>query len=368
MSWHYLEVPAVESSAGSYAVSLASGLLRSSNIQEKSLSNAKEMDTCQSSQSGTMLQPSEQTTQNVKTTLNYLSQSQTSLSYRVDFLAKIYHQQVMAQGLNRVLDRDSGLRWPVSLTKYDPQESLWKTHQYSLLGGLESFSETWPRWGIMQDGECWALSMSEHLTNGRESGSWQTPTVQDAKGRTYHNQKNGTRAPSLLGQVKLWPTPVKASADKEVISSQKNNNLIAFVKTFPNSEEVPSLEEVRERALVLKKWPTPRVFMHKDVGYDRKKNNLGEEVAGMAGGTKTQPMTGQLNPNWVEWLMGWPSEWTDLRPLETDKFPLVCEQPGNYSHSFDYWLASHNMEKEYQILCMNCQFINRVESGRQNQY
>lgn len=29
---------------------------------------------------------------------------------------------------------------------------------------------------------------------------------------------------------------------------------------------------------------------------------------------------GQLNPTWVEWLMGWPLEWTDLKPLATGKF------------------------------------------------
>jgi hypothetical protein len=29
--------------------------------------------------------------------------------------------------------------------------------------------------------------------------------------------------------------------------------------------------------------------------------------------------TGQLNPLWVEWLMGWPLGWTALKPLETDR-------------------------------------------------
>jgi DNA (cytosine-5)-methyltransferase 1 len=29
---------------------------------------------------------------------------------------------------------------------------------------------------------------------------------------------------------------------------------------------------------------------------------------------------GKLNPDWVEWLMGWPIGWTDLRPLAMDKF------------------------------------------------
>jgi len=27
-----------------------------------------------------------------------------------------------------------------------------------------------------------------------------------------------------------------------------------------------------------------------------------------------------LNPKWVEWLMGWPMGWTGMQPLETDRF------------------------------------------------
>lgn len=30
--------------------------------------------------------------------------------------------------------------------------------------------------------------------------------------------------------------------------------------------------------------------------------------------------TGPLNPEWVEWLMGWPIGWTELKPLGMDKF------------------------------------------------
>ncbi len=29
---------------------------------------------------------------------------------------------------------------------------------------------------------------------------------------------------------------------------------------------------------------------------------------------------GRLNPAWVEWLMGWPIGWTDLKPLAMDRF------------------------------------------------
>ena len=29
---------------------------------------------------------------------------------------------------------------------------------------------------------------------------------------------------------------------------------------------------------------------------------------------------GRLNPVWIEWLMGWPLGWTDLKHLETVKY------------------------------------------------
>jgi len=48
---------------------------------------------------------------------------------------------------------------------------------------------------------------------------------------------------------------------------------------------------------------------------------LGQKVA-IDFGTQTPPK-GQLNPPWVEWLMGWPIGWTDLKPLATDKFRNV---------------------------------------------
>ena len=38
---------------------------------------------------------------------------------------------------------------------------------------------------------------------------------------------------------------------------------------------------------------------------------------------------GRLNPTWVEWLMGWPLGWTDLKPLETDKSHCVQQKHGD---------------------------------------
>jgi len=38
-----------------------------------------------------------------------------------------------------------------------------------------------------------------------------------------------------------------------------------------------------------------------------------------------QSSGGKLNPVWLEWVMGWPMGWTDLKPLEMDK--SLCAQP-----------------------------------------
>ena len=44
--------------------------------------------------------------------------------------------------------------------------------------------------------------------------------------------------------------------------------------------------------------------------------------------TPEKRSAGRLNPEWVEWLMGWPMGWTDLLPLETAKFQEWLQQHG----------------------------------------
>jgi len=73
---------------------------------------------------------------------------------QVDSLAKICQQQEKAQDLMES-DQDYGEKWQGSFTKYSPDSCSWKTHQCSLLGDLDEFSETWPQWGLMRNGECW---------------------------------------------------------------------------------------------------------------------------------------------------------------------------------------------------------------------
>jgi DNA (cytosine-5)-methyltransferase 1 len=68
-------------------------------------------------------------------------------------------------------------------------------------------------------------------------------------------------------------------------------------------------------------WPTPTT-------------PSGGGNAGGSGATRTAKangtyITSSINPNLYEWLMGWPQGWTDLKPLETDKYHKWLELHGN---------------------------------------
>jgi hypothetical protein len=88
-----------------------------------------------------------------------------------------------------------------------------------------------------------------------------------------------------------------------------------------------------ESVVALKMWPTPCATDYKGAGRNGElRDRL--DYAAERGGTKSNKypeppeIGGQLNPAWVEWLMGWPLGWTDLKPLEMDKSHCAPQQHG----------------------------------------
>ena len=84
--------------------------------------------------------------------------------------------------LQEALDLVSTQKLSASLARYDQDTSLWRTSQLSFAtNGLERFSETWPRWGILQDGVVFELRVSEQSIIEIGGGYWPTPTAHNAK-------------------------------------------------------------------------------------------------------------------------------------------------------------------------------------------
>lgn len=158
------------------------------------------------------------------------------------------------------------------VARFDPALFLWKTPQTLLLGGYQTYSDDWPRWGTIRAGALYRRPIPEHLTGETASGLWPTPVTQDSNKPDMRRQNRG------------------------------------FGLTLSDLVEAGRV-------------PTPTASMHKGwaVKHSRAMKNdrldYSAEREAYQNGT-----TGRLNPRWVEWLMGWPIGWASLNPLETARF------------------------------------------------
>jgi hypothetical protein len=130
--------------------------------------------------------------------------------------------------------------------------------------------------------------------------TWPTPTTRDHKDGSFcpNVPVNG-----LLGRM-VWPTPTSLSGGSETSNppgNSRNNN-------------------IRKHAMAAGVWQTPVA----DDAPDRLKgklNSRGEpKLSGQAvssGSSAPTEKRGALNPEFVSWLMGYPTEYLSCAPSET---------------------------------------------------
>lgn len=272
--------------------------------------------------------------------------------YLAGFHAKTLAQQDEAQELMES-EVECGEKWLASFVKFDPDTHSWRTHQCSLLGGLELFSETWPQWGLMRDGECWEQRTLEQTIRGTESGLSPDGVATFHTPNTTGLDDGSNSRKALRKRQQMWPTPrvleidesyegyitrMKSSGNPKNIGKTKPQNLTMAVKMWPTPDAncgsrgtQPNWQPVRKsgqpaqytinQAVRDSLLPTPTAHNAKEYASPSEYNRNTPTLATHAGG--------KLNPTWVEWLMGWPLEWTDLKPLEMDKCLYVQQQLGN---------------------------------------
>jgi hypothetical protein len=197
-------------------------------------------------------------------------------SYLEDFPVRTFPQPDEAQELTEP-DQGCGVIWRESLARYDQNTSMWKTLPSLLSVDSTEFSGTWPRWGSMHDGVLYQQQPLVRHTKGTGSGLWPTPVHSEARQglQIRREGKKGTQQ-SLTTAVLTWPTP-------------RTKGMGGGSGAWDQLNKVTTVEEARQ-------------------------------MAAGNGGT--------LNPMWVEWLMGWPLGWTDLKPLAMDKFHSWQQQHG----------------------------------------
>jgi hypothetical protein len=361
VSYTFLQEQGAESSVECFSDIPALVLSRLNLTAGKSCSPGSETESCPDSPFGMISAPSTE-----------IRGEGLSISCAEDSPARTSARPEKAQE-SKGSSLDCGPRWPGSFARFDPHSCLWKTVQCSLFGGLVEFSETWPRWGSMRDGECSALPMPSGLEEFRawitsviESGlseSAPTPIAADAQRSGSFGRGNLTlggfskRVPTLHGfskdglsngpsgnelgrAVNRMETPtVQDGVDRE---PSKNYKLTKSGRArHLNAEGIESQERLAQQ---VKRLPSIRASdadkgwrgdLLQAVGGDENKHfkrvptmtasmstegDMNNATMHSSKRTPGSGVGGSLNPMWVEWLMGWPIGWTALEPLGTDKF------------------------------------------------
>ena len=283
MSYIFLLGQGEESLAGSFSDIPVYVLSRSNPTAERFYSSGNGMGSCPDSLSGMTCGPS-----------TAIPGEDESTSSAEDSHARTSPSQ--AKGLGSAENAaDYGLNLLGSLAKFDRDSYSWRTPQCSLVEGLDEFSGTWPRWGTMRNGVCWARMTLAHPIVAKGSGFWPTPVRADGE-RQSLTYGGGNK--TLLG-AGAFPTPMSSDWKGPNMSgsgSASARGLSTFVKKWPT----PTCNDARNSTL-------PRATAEWD-------NIPGALIR--AG----EPIGGQLNPPWVEWLMNWPLNWSAIESLPMEEF------------------------------------------------
>jgi hypothetical protein len=245
------------------------------------------------------------------------------MSYRAGFHAPTYPPPAAAPGSTEK-PAPCGTTWRESSVKFDPATSSWKTHRCLFDEDLPESSVILPRWGMTQDGVCWERTTQEHLTSAIEYGSSvPTPTAGDAKSSGSRNTPNSKAHAGISltdyvkkdgGKGRMWPTP-------DVRGFTNDGSLQMLAKMCTDRTEWSRMAFRKGAGGKQKIWPTPTC---QDAA-----NNGGKSQQQRHTKPLNAEVGGALSPMWVEWLMGWPLEWTAFAASATDKF--------------QQWSASHGI-------------------------
>ena len=206
-----------------------------------------------------------------------------SISSQGDFLAS--HSPLPGSDEAKKMTATSGQRCYASYERFIPDGSLRTMCQALMTRPIWSSTQCYLTWKVAATKRSrlkFQLAPLVPRIGGSECGLWPTPNSQGGTGYMSGSNRDTWRL-ALEGAARMSPRgfPPEIAAEK---FRGKGQNAAAQM------------------------WSTPKEQDSRHAAWDRGKSNLGEEVAQIHGG--------QLNPTWVEWLMGFPLGWTALEPSE----------------------------------------------------
>lgn len=192
-----------------------------------------------------------------------------------------------------------------SFASWNQDLLCWKTSQRCLLEGWETFSGRWPRSGTMLNGTVYRQQPLVRRISAIGSSSFvTTPTVKNSiRSEAFRNG----RTPNPAELAAFCPTPTagdaknsrNATANRQPGSRHNSGTTLCdYVTLYPTPTATDG-----------NKWNNSSNDDRRKRGQSIRLSSEPDESGKVIGG--------RLNPQWVEWLMGFPIGWTDLEALET---------------------------------------------------
>jgi hypothetical protein len=203
--------------------------------------------------------------------------------------------------------------------RWNPATSSWRMSRDWLTGLTRTLRKSlgvFPRRGMTLHGTCYPLLKPVPRTS--ESGGCAllpTPT-----GTAYGSSNNYKITEGTMARQGRWMTPnvMGSLTAKSQRALDHEHDTARPGRSNPNNLRDQVQVEEGQRT-----WPTPAA---RDWRSD-KSQMTNEELYGTKGHPLPRAVGGQLNPDWVEWLMGIPIGWTDLEPLPEGNY-AAWEAPG----------------------------------------
>jgi hypothetical protein len=174
----------------------------------------------------------------------------------------------------------SGLKWSAALTLSGPLGSLARMCLASSTWHSTRCVLIWKVSATKSGRSLYQLAPSMPRTKENGSGLWPTPKANE-KIQSPKAHAKGFYSP--MERVVMWPTP----------NARDHKDAGANV----NWEKLAKKSKLAGAVM----WPTPHANCHTGAGHAAQ------------GGVNTQTAVGgSLNPAWVEWLMGYPKNWTEV--------------------------------------------------------
>ena len=250
-------------------------------------------------------------------------------SYLADFRARTSAPQGGAKA-SKASAAACGSTWPASSVKYCRDSSSWKTAHCLWEEDLPWSSVTLPTWGMTRNGFVYQHPTAARPISAIGAGLWATPSATDGmRGGRITENMTGISLAQHVNTPDRWPTPMASDGSKggpNQRGSKGDLRLSSAVHLFPAHSAATLSMPARSastgaQTVKAMEFPTATATMHKGWSKNHNRADTDDRIdykierEAMEAGTP-----GRLNPTWVEWLMGWPLGWTDLKPLAMARF------------------------------------------------